>query len=110
AFGGVRRGVSRAPCRQCSTCVEVQIECEDVGSSDIWPAPPVRRVVATSGEPGKPVVGEGLPSRSEADVLTRARADSGVLVERAHANPDRICVLRIANEKRRGAGAAQPLL
>src|SRR3954468_10316075 len=66
--------------------------------------------VAAFGMARQPVVGDRLPRRPGADELGNAGAGSGVLVQRAHADADRIGVAGVAAEQRRAAVAAEPLL
>src|SRR4051794_41100602 len=70
----------------------------------------LRDVVAALRMARQPVVGQRLPRCRVAHELARARADPGVLVEGAHADPDRVGVAGIAPEQRRAAVAAEPFL
>src|SRR5262249_2037734 len=51
-----------------------------------------------------------LPRGRVADELADTRADPGVVVERAHADADRVRVARVAAEQGRPARPAEPLL
>src|SRR4051794_32039921 len=66
--------------------------------------------VAALRMPRQPIVRDRLPRRRRAYELPHARPDARVLVERAHPDPDRVGVARVAAEQRRAAIAAEPLL
>ncbi len=60
-------------------------------------------LVTTFGVAGESVVWDGLPRCAVVHELPRARADSGVTVEGAHANADRIGVAWVVSVDRRAA-------
>jgi hypothetical protein len=79
-------------------------------SSAASPAERLRAAVATLGMPRQPVVRDRLPGRRGADELADTGTDPGVIVEGAHADPDRVRVARVAAEERRAAVSTEPLL
>jgi len=62
------------------------------------------------GKARQAVVGNRLPRRRVRDELPHRRTDARVLVERPHADPDRLGVRRSGAEQRRPALPAEPLL
>src|SRR4051794_24066960 len=62
------------------------------------------------GEARQAVFRDRLPRRSVGRELADARADPRILIERPHADADRIGVAGVAAEQRRAAVAAEPLL
>ena len=55
------------------------------------------------------VVGQALPNGRVCDELSNRRTDAGVIVERPHANADRLGMTGIRAEDRRATFAAKPL-
>src|SRR4051794_37391725 len=70
----------------------------------------LRRGVAALGMAREAVVRDRLPGGGVGDELADARPDPGVLVERAHADADRIGVAGVIRVDLRAADAAEPLL